>query len=61
MYIGSFVRSYDFKRARLLYEPEPESVVDNENFKILWDFTIQFDHMVQTRRRDIVVVDKVIV
>ena len=47
-----------FNRA-LWYEHEPESVVENEMFKILWDFTIQCDHMIETRRPDIVVVDKV--
>ena len=45
--------------ARLWYEHEPESVIENENFKILWDFTIQCDHMIDTRRPNIVVVDKV--
>ena len=29
-----------FNRARLCYEHEPESVVENEKFKILWDYTI---------------------
>ena len=29
------------------------------NFKILWDFAIQCDHMIEARRPDIVVVDKV--
>ena len=32
---------------RARYEHEPESVVENENFKILWDFTIQCDHMIE--------------
>ena len=40
-------------------EHEPESVVANENFKILWDFNIQCDHMIEARRPDIVVVDNV--
>ena len=59
MYIGSFVRSLGFTRARLWYELEPESVVDNENFKILWYFTMMCDHMIEGRIPDIVVVDKV--
>ena len=40
-------------------EHEPECVVENENLKILWDFNIQCDHMIEARRPDIVVVDKV--
>ena len=48
-----------FNRARLWYEHEPEGVVENKNFKILWDFTIRCDHMIEARRPDTVVVDKV--
>ena len=44
--------------AKFWYEHEPESVVENKNLKILWDFTTQCDHMIETRRLDIVVVDK---
>ena len=36
-----------------------QKVVDDENFKILWDFTIQCDHMIEAVRRDIAAVDKV--
>ena len=50
-----FCEKLGFNRARLWYEHEPESVVENKNFKILWDFIIQCDHMIG----DIVVVDKV--
>ena len=48
-----------FNRTRLWYEHEPESVAENENFKILWDFAILCDHMLEARGPDIVVVDKV--
>ena len=54
-----FCEKLGFNRTRVWYEHEPESVVENENFKILWDFTIQCDHMIEARRPDIVVVDKV--
>ena len=54
-----FCEKLGFNRARLWYEHEPESVVENESFKILWDFTIQCDHMIEARGPDIVVVDKV--
>ena len=54
-----FCEKLGFNRARLWYEQEPESVVENENFKILWDFTIQCDHMIEARRQDIGVADKV--
>ena len=41
------------------YEHQPESVVENENCKILWDFNIQTDHVIEARRPDMIVVDKV--
>ena len=39
------------------YEHEPKSVLENENYKILWDFSIQTDHVIEARRPDLVVVD----
>ena len=54
-----FCEKLGFNRARFWYENEPESVVENNNFKILWNFIMQCDHMAETRRPDIVVVDKV--
>ena len=40
------------------YEHEPESVLENEDYKILWDFSIQTDHDIEARRLDLVVVNK---
>ena len=40
------------------YEHEPESVLENEDYKILWDFSIQTDHVIEARRPDLVAVDK---
>ena len=37
---------------------KPVSVQENETHKILWDFDIQMDHPIQTRRPDIVFIDK---
>ena len=49
---------YGFEREKKWYEHEPQSVLENEEAKILWDFTIQCDHLIQSRRPDIVVVEK---
>ena len=35
-----------------------ESVQENESHKLLWDFEIQTDHLISTRRPDLVIVDK---
>ena len=40
------------------YEREPESLLENEDYKILWNFSIQTDHVIEARRPDLVVVDK---
>ena len=51
-------RKCNFEAGDKWYEREPESVLDNEDYKILWDFSIQTDHVVEARRPDLVVVDK---
>ena len=51
-------KKYGFKSASQWYEHEPESVLENEDWKVLWDFTIQTDRVIQARRPDIVIVDK---
>ena len=40
------------------FEHEAESVLENEDYKILWDFSIQTDHVIEARRPDVVLVDK---
>ena len=40
------------------YEHEPKSVLENEDYKILWDFSIQTDHVIESRRPDLFVVYK---
>ena len=37
---------------------EPESVLENEDCKMLLDFSIQTDNLIETQRPDLVVVDK---
>ena len=37
---------------------KPEKVVESENSKILWDFTIQCDRKIEAGRPDIVFIDK---
>jgi hypothetical protein len=39
------------------YKHEPETVRENDQCKILWDFAIQTDRVIQARRPDIVVTD----
>ena len=47
-----------FDHADKWYMHKPESVLENETHKVLWDFEIQMDHPVTTRRQDIVLINK---
>ncbi|CAH3130806.1 unnamed protein product, partial [Porites lobata] len=40
------------------YGQKPEGVVESENFKILWNFTVQCDRKIEARRPDVVFIDK---
>ena len=49
-------RKCNFEAADKWYEHEPESVLENEDHKILRVFSIQTDHSIEARRPDLVVV-----
>ena len=51
-------RKCHFKAGDKWYEHEPDSVLENEGYKILWDFSIQTDQVIEARRPDLVAVDK---
>ena len=36
----------------------PESVLENDDYKLLWDFSIRTDHEIRARRPDLVIVNK---
>ena len=36
----------------------PESVQENETHNLLWDFEIQTDHLISTRRPDLLIASK---
>ena len=59
MFFRSFVeREVLNKRTEKWYEQNSEAVIENGNFKLLWDFTIQCDRVIEARRTDIVLIDK---
>ena len=51
-------RKCNFEAGNKWYEHDPERVLENESYKILWDSSIQTDHVIEARRPDLVVVDK---
>ena len=48
----------NFEAGEKWHEHEPGSVLESEDYKILWDFSIHTEHVIEARRPDLVVVDK---
>ena len=51
-------RKCSFEAVDKWYEHEPESALENEGYEVLWDISIQTDHVIEDRRPDFVVADK---
>ena len=51
-------RKCNFEAVDKWYDHELESVLENKDYKIVRDFSIQTDHVIEPRRPDFVVVDK---
>ena len=51
-------RKCNFEAGDKWYEHEPENVLENEHYKILWDFSIQTDHVIEPWRPNLVLVAK---
>ena len=49
---------YDVSRGEKWYQHQPEGVTESKKCNILWDMTIQCDHIIEVRRPDNVVVEK---
>ena len=47
-----------FQRGDRWFEYVPESVLENDNYKLMWDYNIQTDHDIKARRPDLVIVNK---
>ena len=51
-------RKCNFEAGDKWYEHKPESVLENEDYKILWDLSIQTDNVIEASRQDLVLVHK---
>ena len=49
---------FKFDHMNKWYMHNPESILENETHKILWDFEIQSDHLISARRPDLGIVNK---
>ena len=47
-----------FSRVDKWFEHQPETVLENNDYKLLWDYNIQTDHQIIARRPDLVVINK---
>ena len=45
-------KEFKFDHKSKWYMHNPESVLENETHKLLWDFAIQTDHLISARRPD---------
>ena len=54
IYTGIFIGDYVKNMAPQWYEHEPDGVIENERYKILWDFRNQCDTKIEARRPDII-------
>ena len=36
----------------------PAPVLENDTYKLLWDFDIQTDHLISARRSDLILINK---
>ena len=51
-------KKLNFDHTTKWYMHKPESVLENETHKILWDYEIQTDHLIPARRPDLVLINK---
>ena len=51
-------RLYEPDRADKWFEHQPSSVLETDRTKLLWDFNIQFHHIIEARRPDMAIVEK---
>ena len=51
-------RKYRLAASERWYEHQPETFTENDSCKLLWDFSIQTDHVIQARRPDVILIDK---
>ena len=51
------VQEISIRPYRQMEYAQPESVIENDSHKLLWDFEIQTDHLIQVRRPDLIIIN----
>ena len=50
---------FELEKAENWYDNKPQAATENERYKVLWDMNIQCDNVIEARRPDIIIVNKV--
>ena len=50
-------RTFQFDHTNKWYMHNPAPVLENDSHKLLWDFNIQTDHLIPTRRPDLIIIN----
>ena len=53
-----WVGKVKFDHTNKWYIHNPTSILENDTHKLLWDFEIQTDHLISTRRPDLIIIKK---
>ena len=51
-------KKFKFDHTNKWYMHNPAPVLENDSHKLLWDFNIQTDHLIPTRRPDLMIINK---
>ena len=51
-------KKFKFDNTNKWYMHNPAPVLENDTHKLLWDFDIHTDHLISTRRPDIIIINK---
>ena len=51
-------RKFQFDHTNKWYMQNPAPVLENDSYKLLWDFNIQTDHLIPARKPDLIIMNK---
>ena len=51
-------KKFKFDHTNKWFKHYPPPVLENDLHKLLWDFNIQTDHLIPTRKQDLIIINK---
>ena len=51
-------KKFKFEHTNKWYMHNPAPVLENDSYKLLWDFDIHTDHLIPARRWDLIIINK---